>query len=387
MSVAINPVFPVIAEQGVTADVILQPGSVIDARVMKLLANDFVRISLSNLSIDVLSEVPLQIGQALQLAVSQTANGVRLQIVPQSLDEAAASLMSGSSASRAVKSDAVLTQGALNAAPVIRPLTSLEALAVSAAMQSAAARQGSLSPLFANLGIAAASQSLPSDLQQASVRLLAERPALDHNLTGDVVKTAFRQSGLFHGQAQAGAAPDLKAALIVFRKMLASWLGDGVSGAQETPLRSPGAFAQQGQARAQADMAASLSAPSLAPQIEVDEVLLPQSALPTADDISEFDAPLRQGAPGTALATLARAGAWDGVRRVAGDVAGLSQRRARGGASTACRPDAAARRSYKPCQRQRSAAVSRCRAVGATGGHALARGRCRPGYRRPSSAE
>jgi hypothetical protein len=89
--------------------------------------------------------------------------------------------------------------------------------------------------------------------------------------------------------------------------MLASWLGDGASGAQEIPLRSPGAFAQQGQARAQADMAASLSAPPLAPQIEVDEVLLPQSALPMADDISEFDAPSRQGAPGTALATLARA--------------------------------------------------------------------------------
>ena len=51
MSATINPVFPVLAAQGVAADVALQPGTVIDARVLKLLANDFVRIAVSNLSI------------------------------------------------------------------------------------------------------------------------------------------------------------------------------------------------------------------------------------------------------------------------------------------------------------------------------------------------
>ncbi len=91
MVVAVNPVYPVIAAQGVAADITLQPGTVIDARVLKLLANDFVRIAVSNLSIEVMSEVPLQVGQALQLAVSQTQDGVRLQIVPQSAGDAAGS--------------------------------------------------------------------------------------------------------------------------------------------------------------------------------------------------------------------------------------------------------------------------------------------------------
>ena len=82
MSVAINPIFPVIGAQSVAPEVALQPGTVIDATVLKVLEANFVRIAIANLSIDVLSEVPLQVGQTLQLSVSQTAQGVKLAIVP-----------------------------------------------------------------------------------------------------------------------------------------------------------------------------------------------------------------------------------------------------------------------------------------------------------------
>lgn len=326
MPVAVNSVVPVIAAQGVAADVVLQPGTVIDARVLKLLANDFVRIALSNLSIEVLSEVPLQVGQALQLSVSQTADGVRLQIVPQgagdpNVESSAGdkSSASGAPAARVAASDTASLQTTANAR-VTRPLTNLEALAVSAAVQAAAARQGGLSPLFANLAVAASSQTLPHDLQQASAQLLMGRPALDESLSGGVVKTAFQQSGLFLEQTQrlsatgtaqaAASAPDLKAALIVFKQMLTSWLGDGAGTAEEAPLHPPGAFVQQGQARAQADTAATLRAPSLAPQIDIDEVLLPQSALLLAED-AEVNGKLPNTTQGTALATMARAAAAD----------------------------------------------------------------------------
>ncbi|MDH8660883.1 hypothetical protein QIH25_28455, partial [Klebsiella pneumoniae] len=50
--------------------------------VLKQLDANLVRIAIANLTIEVLSEVPLQPGQVLQLAVSQTPQGVRLQIVP-----------------------------------------------------------------------------------------------------------------------------------------------------------------------------------------------------------------------------------------------------------------------------------------------------------------
>src|SRR3954470_16533155 len=84
MPISINPIFPVIAAQGVAGDVMLQPGTVIDAQVLKILANDLVRLAIANLSIEVLSEVPLQVGQTLQLAVSQTADGIKLAVVGQS---------------------------------------------------------------------------------------------------------------------------------------------------------------------------------------------------------------------------------------------------------------------------------------------------------------
>ena len=61
----------------------LQPGSVVDAQVLQVLADNLVRIAIASVSIDVLSEVPLAAGQTLQLAVSQTPDGVRLAVVGQ----------------------------------------------------------------------------------------------------------------------------------------------------------------------------------------------------------------------------------------------------------------------------------------------------------------
>src|SRR3954462_12682715 len=88
MAISINPIFPVIAAQSAAGDVVLQPGTVIDAQVLKILANDLVRIAIANLSIEVLSEIPLQIGQTLQLAVSQTPDGIKLAMVGQGEDAA-----------------------------------------------------------------------------------------------------------------------------------------------------------------------------------------------------------------------------------------------------------------------------------------------------------
>ncbi len=314
MSATINPVFPVLAAQGVAADVTLQPGTVIDARVLKLLANDFVRIAVSNLLIEVMSEVPLQVGQALQLAVSQTADGVRLQIVAPDgagVGRTAAPVDVETPATIVAASTKPSVQAGAtpDTVRITRPLTNLEAIAVSAAMQSAAIKQGSMAPLFANLGVAALSQALPEMLQQAAQQLLSARPALDGNLTGDGMKSAFQQSGLFleqmqraQGASQAAAMPDLKAALIVFKQTLTSWLGADAAVAPDDAPIPPGTFAQQGQARVTADMAASQSSPPLAPQIEVDEIMLPQSAVPVADDVADIDLPMRDVTPSAARA-------------------------------------------------------------------------------------
>src|ERR1700716_2127181 len=83
MSISVNPIHPVIAASGAAPDLLLQPGTVVDAEVLKLLSDSLVRIAISSLSIDVLSEVPLFVGQTLQLAVTQTEGGIRLAIVGQ----------------------------------------------------------------------------------------------------------------------------------------------------------------------------------------------------------------------------------------------------------------------------------------------------------------
>ena len=77
MPISVNPILPVLAAQPAAPDLLLQPGAVVDGQVVKILADNLVRIAIANLSIDVISEVPLQAGQTLQLAVSQTEGGIR----------------------------------------------------------------------------------------------------------------------------------------------------------------------------------------------------------------------------------------------------------------------------------------------------------------------
>jgi hypothetical protein len=107
--------------------------------------------------------------------------------------------------------------------------------ALAAAVESSAARQGGLGPLFADAGVAAGLAAVPEPVRQAAERLLALLPSLDETLTADSVKQALDRSGLFlearlsaeaNGAPSdaAGSADDLKAALVVLRNAVKSWL-------------------------------------------------------------------------------------------------------------------------------------------------------------------
>ena len=297
MSISVNPILPVIASQNAAPELVLQPGTVIDAQVLKLLSDNLVRIAISSLSIDVLSEIPLQAGQVLQLAVSQTPDGIRLAVVGQGAGPSVGtSSDTVALAPNAIADAAVIPS--LGASPPPRiELTPLERMAVSAAAQSAATQQGSQAPLFANLGVAAAAGGLPPKLQQAVMQVLAQQTSLDQNLAGSDVKNAFQKSGLFleaslasGSVSSAAGMPDLKAALIVLRQTLLSSLG-----AAESPTASatvaqqpvPGAPANSTTASLPHAEATSTLAPSLAPDLEVHEILLPQARLPVADETLE----------------------------------------------------------------------------------------------------
>jgi len=330
MAISLNPIFPVIAAQGAAPDLVLRPGTVIDAEVLKLLSDHLVRIAISGLTIEVFSEIPLQVGQSLQLAVSQTPDGIRLAVVGAGSGAAA---VAAPDDAVTLAPDTVVDVAAsppVSAVPTNQParnsLTPLERIAVSAAAESAVTQQESLAPLFANLD-AAASNGLPPKLQRAVMQVLAQRTSLDQNLTGTDVKNALQKSGLFlEASLASGSAPptagipDLKAALIVLRQTLLSSLG--APAAAERPAApttiaqpavlpgapgiptvdaalSPSAAAPPDATSPPHAAAASTLAPSLSPDIDVQEILLPQARLPVADDTLELGSTVRIVAPET----------------------------------------------------------------------------------------
>lgn len=247
MSIVITPNVQPVAAQGVTtADIVLQPGSVISARVLQILGNDQVQISIGGQPIDVTSQVPLQSGQTLQLQVSQTASGIGLAIVSQqsgavASQAAAAATATLDSVTLAPNAAAIAALAPPGTPAASNPLTALETLAVALAAQSAATQQTSLAPLFANLGAAAGLAGLPPQVQQAVAQVLAQQTSLDQNLSGGDIQHAFQNSGLFleaslaSGSVSPTATPDLKAALIVLRQVLTTSLAGVTAGTPGTP--------------------------------------------------------------------------------------------------------------------------------------------------------
>lgn len=280
MAIAVNPVLPVLASKeadSVAPDLTLEAGSVVNAQVLKVLSADLVRIAIASLSIDVQTEVPLQQGQNLQLAVSQTSDGIRLQLVGPGADTGDAVQLSPAAANvTAAPQPGATAPKAL--------LTPLERITITATAQHAAAVQGSQAPLFANLAAVAAA-NLPPKLQAAIAQVLAQQTGLNENLSGDAVKAGFQKSGLLleatlaSGIAPAsGSAPDLKAALIVLRQALTSLgAGDAAARPASTPL--------QQQALTSAGTAPSVVPPGT-PELEVQEILLPQARVPVAEDLT-----------------------------------------------------------------------------------------------------
>src|SRR4051794_15831024 len=177
MAISVTPVLPVQPAQEVavvTPELVLRPGSTIDATVLKVLSADLVRIAIAALSIDVKTEIPLQPGQALKLAVSQTENGIRLINVSGNAVELAPDAVT-------LSPDALLEAPiapSANAAPKA-VLTPLEKATVTIAAQAAATEQGSQAPLFANLANIINSPALPPRLQQAIREVLAQQTGLD----------------------------------------------------------------------------------------------------------------------------------------------------------------------------------------------------------------
>src|ERR1700730_9593650 len=201
MAITINPNLQSVAATAPSAPVsgiVLQAGQVITAEVLQVLGNDQVQIAIGNQTIEATTQVPLQVGQTLQLQVSQTSSGIGLSIVnPPSTGASRASASGASTSGPAITlSPSLAASLAANltteALTPTNPLTPLETLAVSVAAQTAVTQQTSLAPLFADLNVASGLPSLPPQVQQAAVQVLAQQTPLDPNLTGEAVQQAFQ---------------------------------------------------------------------------------------------------------------------------------------------------------------------------------------------------
>ncbi len=228
MSISVTPILPALAAQSAAPDLVLQPGSVVDAQVLQVLAENLVRIAIASVSIDVLSEVPLPPARRCSWPYRRR----RMASGSPWSGRVPPAAASGDSVTLTPNAIADTAAPSIVAAPPRNVLTPLERVAVSVAAADAAALQDSLAPLFANLGAVAGSAGLPPKLQQAVMQVLAQQTSLDQNLTGSDVQNAFQKSGILLEASlasgsvpQASGVPDLKAALIVLRQTLVASLG------------------------------------------------------------------------------------------------------------------------------------------------------------------
>lgn len=227
MPTPISSIAPVSAASPVadaaTPDLLLQVGSVVDAKVVSVLADNLVRIAIANLSMDVMSEVSLTPGQNLQLAVSQNDGTIRLAVI-NGVGEASADQVTLTPTAASLVDSPALAPSATAARNLLTPA---EQVAVTAASVEAVTKQGSQAPLFANLASVVTGSDLPVGLKQAMLDVLAQQTPLNTALDGGDIESAFQKSGLFLEASLAagtpppsGLVPDLKAALLVLRQTL-----------------------------------------------------------------------------------------------------------------------------------------------------------------------
>ena len=289
MALSISPINPTIAAQAALLDVALQPGTVVTAQVLKLLDANLVRLAIQSLTLDIATTIPLQPGQTLQLAVTQTKDGLSLTPIRSDSNVVVANQASANSTiandGRATPRDAAVILDDIPLAPKLLEsglgapkspsqvdpsrivLSSVELRAVAVAAQTAVTKQSGLSPLFANLSTAVASGNLPQPVVNAAAQLLALRQSSGKEFSGADLKAAFAASGLLLEPSLAAglsspAMPDMKAALVVLRQALATWLGEPASDAQAKAAVAQPLVASQGDAKLQPSPATMTSARS-----------------------------------------------------------------------------------------------------------------------------
>lgn len=285
----------------------LPAGQIVQALVLELIQSDVFRLQLPQAVVDVRTDAPLTPGSTITVVAKGTGANTRLTLfsddphsnpsraLPVSPGQAAPSIAgkrpigeaviiravpAGSQASAGPKPAAsVPVRDAPSIAPAPqpqvdqpptapRPVTPQQAL--GEAVRVAAARQSGLAPLLADLEQVARmpASAVSAPVRAAAEQVLALRVPLAADLPAPDLKQAFARSGLLleprlAAETRAPArspqtlpdatpapAPDLKAALIVFRQVLKAWANET---APDRPMASPPASSTRPSAPAEAE--------------------------------------------------------------------------------------------------------------------------------------
>ncbi|MGZ5827596.1 MAG: flagellar hook-length control protein FliK [Xanthobacteraceae bacterium] len=266
MDLIVSPTIVALNTQSGAPKLAQAVGQLIDALVLQVIDATTVRLKVGENVVDVKTEVPLDPGAQVKLAVRGYGDETRWVIAGTGSN--AASARSGAQvvsrfeapvtevriAAGGLPAEGDLTEGAqvrnagLQTAARVQinsPTQPAPPAHVNAAIEfvnatrSAAARQGGLAPVFAELGALVASPDVPTPVRVAATQVLQTSVNLDQPAAANI-QQAVTKSGLFlearlagdarvtsstPAQVQVAVAPgDLKAALFTLRQALQSWL-------------------------------------------------------------------------------------------------------------------------------------------------------------------
>jgi hypothetical protein len=214
----------------------LQSGATLRALVAGTVGDSMLRLLLPGGSLDLPAKIPLPAGTPVEVSVKGTPAQPQITIRP--LADAAPSGRTASPVLPGATAAPLAAPPSASPLPAHRtPAAAAEALLQTAAagiVRQAAARQGGLAPLFADLEVALArpGSPLPAPVREAALQLLGLRltpSASGTTLTADV-KAAVTRAGSegstpAAGQPQAATPVTLRPALQALQTALLAWLG------------------------------------------------------------------------------------------------------------------------------------------------------------------
>ena len=221
------PIVALATRPGALQALALQPGQMLDGKVLGTASNGAMQVQIGRQTINVTLPTPVPAGTSLQLQAQGSGAQQRLVLV---------SPVQGNTPAQPAGASAVQVQAS-------QPNPAQAALAQM--VQAAVPRQDSIVSLTSTLAAVVGKVGLPQPVVQAAQQVLASSlPLSGTPVTGTSLQQAMAASGIFQEASLAQgtsnlAGVDLKGALLALRGALTTWLGQAAAAASVTAPLNP----------------------------------------------------------------------------------------------------------------------------------------------------